>query len=336
MTDHVSHQGAAGSRLSTALRIVLGLLAIGAVALLARLSLPERPPGSMVIRPPGDLSALAVQGDILWAGGAEGLVMVDRSTSVVSPAPDPAKRFRYVRDLLVDRENALWVAHRTGLSRYANGEWRDLEGPDSLPPGPTLSLWQDRAGGIWVGGENGVVHLSEGSPVRHTTADGLAAPEVDVIFQDRDGVMWFGSASPTQGGLTSYDGRAWRTFSTREGLAHNSINAIIQDRIGALWFGTGFDQRGGANRLSGGVWSTLTRQDGLAGEKVRSIFEDRQGRLWFGSEYDGVAVFDGLNWKILTTDDGLASWEVKKIVQDPDGVYWLATMDGLTRLPAMD
>ncbi|MDO8691735.1 MAG: hypothetical protein Q7R39_17310, partial [Dehalococcoidia bacterium] len=137
MTDSVSRPTAKGSRLSTALRIILGLLALGAVAQLARLSLPQRPPGSMVIRPPRDLSALAVQGDILWAGGADGLVIVDRNTSVVSAPPEPATRFRYVRDLLVDRGNALWVAHGTGLSRYANGEWKDLDGVDGLPPGPT-------------------------------------------------------------------------------------------------------------------------------------------------------------------------------------------------------
>ncbi len=319
-------------RLSGALPVVLGLVALAILVQMARLSLPERPPGSMVIRPPNDLSALAVQGEILWAGGAEGLFAVNRHTSVVSRPPEPAALFRYVKDLLVDRGGSLWVAHGSGLSHYANGEWKDFTEADGLLQGPSLSLWEDAAGALWVGREDGVVRLSEGSTVRYTVRDGLAAPGVDVIFQDRDGGMWFGSASPTQGGLPSYDGRVWRTFSTRDGLAHNSINAIIQDRSGALGFGAGFHDRGGASRLSEGVWSNLTRTDGLAGEKVRSIFEDQGGRLWFGSEYDGVAVFDGSNWRKLTTDDGLASWEVKKILQDPEGVYWLATLDGLTRL----
>ncbi len=319
---------------------VFGLVILGValVVLLARLSVPvERPPeGWSVIRPPAEVSALAVQGDVLWAGGRDGLVAVDRATSRVDPPPDGAPDLRYVKDLLVDADGGLWVAHAAGVSRYARGAWSGVPEADSLLSGAALSLWQDRDGAIWVGGEKGVARIGKDGARLFTEADGLAAPSVDVIFQDRDGVMWFGAAPATRGGLTSFDGARWRRYFTGDGLAHNSVNAIIQDRAGALWFATGFHDRGGASRLAGGVWTTLTRAEGLAGEKVRTVYEDRDGRLLFASEYDGVAVYDGQRWRVLTPSHGLADWEVKRIIQDPDGVYWLGTLDGITRFPGLE
>ncbi len=319
---------------------ILGLVLLGMalLAVLARLSVPETkmPEGWVVIRPPVEISDLAVQGGVLWAGGRDGLVSVDRATYQVSPPPGQAPDFRYVKGLLVDRRDALWVAHAEGVSRYDGRDWSSVPEANDLLGGPATALWEDRQGTIWVGGEKGVVKLAPGRPRLLTVSDGLAAPSVDVIFEDREGTMWFGSASPTHGGLASFDGTAWRSYSTREGLAHNSINAIIQDRTGALWLACGFHDRGGASRLADGVWTSLYRKDGLAGEKVRSIFEDREGRLWFGSEYDGVAIYDGAKWRILTPVEGLASWEVKKIVQDPEGVFWLGTLDGLSRIPSLD
>jgi len=318
--------------------VLLSLLGAAALLLLARLSVPDEtmPSGTAVIRPPGEVSALAVQDGIVWAGGRDGLLAVDRSTLAVSPPPGSPPDLRQVRDLLVDHYGSLWVAHLGGLARFSNGVWSEESQVDRLLEGPAAALWMDRDGALWIGGEKGVVVMAPGGPRLLTMADGLATPSVDVIFQDRDGVMWFGSSSATHGGLTSLDAGRWRRFFTQDGLAHSSVNAITQDRTGALWFACGFHDRGGASRLKDGQWTTFTRRDGLAGEKVRTIFEDRTGRLWFASEYDGVAIRDGDRWRTLTPAQGLAAWEVKRIVQDQDGVFWLGTLDGLSRIASID
>jgi ligand-binding sensor domain-containing protein len=315
--------------LGAAMALALG---IGARVLLQRAAMRRLPEGYAIVRPPHEVSALALHGDTVWAGGSDGLYAIDRLAARVSPLPSDAPNLRRVRDLLVDAEGRLWIAHRDGLTALHEGTWRTWTAADGLLPGPTLSLCLDRDGRLWVGGENGV-SMRDGEGWRQiTTADGLGAPEVDVIFQDGAGVMWFGSASPTRGGLSRYDGRSWQFFTTREGLTHDSVNAIIEARDGTLWIATGFADRGGATRLADGEWSGLTRQDGLAGEKVRTVFQDHDDRLWFGSEYDGLAIHDGATWRILTPEDGLSGWEVKEIVQDRDGAYWLGTEDGVTRI----
>jgi len=319
------------------LQLLMGAAVVLAVgygirALQQRNAMRRLPEGYAIVRPPQEVSALALQGDIVWAGGTGGLYAIDRREARPLPLPDGAPNLRRVRDLLVDDEDRLWIAHRGGLAALHDGEWRAWTGADAPLPGAALSLWLDRDGRLWVGGESGLA-VREGEGWRRiTTDDGLGTPEVDVIFQASTGAMWFGSASPTRGGLSRFDGESWQFFTVREGLTHNSVNAIIEAVDGTLWFATGFADRGGATRLADGVWSGLSRQDGLAGEKVRSVFQDQAGRLWFGSEYDGLAILSEGSWRILTPNEGLSGWEVKEIVQDADGAYWLGTEDGVTRI----
>jgi ligand-binding sensor domain-containing protein len=324
----------AGSFFGGTLEVTFGvLLVVGLSGIVKLVSTPKitLPSGWKIIRPAQEVSALALQNDTLWAGGIAGLTAIDRRTSQVlqNSAGDPV--FRYVKDLIVDREGGLWVAHGEGLARFSHGQWRTFSQADGMPPGPTLALLQDRAGNIWVGTEQGAFRYDG-----RAFTIGLASSPVSVMFEDREGVTWIGSDAPGQGGLWSFDGNAWRSWSVRDGLAHNSVNAITQERSGAIWFATGFGMRGGATRVDHGVWTTLTRKEGLAGAKVRSVFQDREGRLWFGSEYEGIAVTDGHAWRILTPRDGLAGHEVKKMLQDPDGVYWLGTENGVSRIEKFD
>jgi len=291
-----------------------------------RATMPE---GWMLIRPPHEVSALAVRDGTVWAGGRDGLYAIDRATGELLLLPEGAPRMRYVKGLLVDSADTLWVAHLRGLSCLDDGGWH--EPAEGAPDGPCMSVFEDRAGVVWVGTEQGLVWL-QGGRWERVRAPGLDDTTVDVIFQDRDGAMWFGSAHPTQGALARLDGGAWSTFGVEDGLPHASVNDIIQDREGTIWVGTGFARRGGAARLDKDRWHALMKEDGLAGEKVRSIYEDARGRLWFASEYDGVAIRERDDWLVLTPQQGLAGHEVKDTVADDRGVLWLGTENGVSRV----
>ncbi len=293
------------------------------------------PEGWKIIRPPNVVTALAEGKETIWAGGPDGVFAIDRYTGEPLPV-DGKPSLSYVNDLLVDRQGALWIAHRAGLTRYYAGVWKTFTETDGLLPGAVTALLEDRDGTLWVGTEKGVVRYNNESWQKFAVENGLGAVPVNVIYQDTDGVLWFGSSSINGGGVSSYNGIAWRTYTTRDGLAHNSINGIIQGQSGELWFATGFGDKGGASRLKEDQWSTLTKQDGLAGEKVRSVFEDGEGNLWFGSENNGIAVNIGTGWVILTPNDGLAGWEVMKMLQDSDGVLWLATENGISRIDSVN
>jgi hypothetical protein len=314
-------------------------LGLGAGLVLLLIMLTKRPreeaplpDGWLRIRPPEECSAIALQDDLVWVGGRDGLTVLDRHSGGRLNVEISGQRIRGVKDILVEGPQ-VWIAHYRGVTLYQRGQpRRDYNSLNGLPPGPALSLCRDREGRLWIGTQEGAA-VMEGDTVRlFTPADGLASPEVDVLFQDSSGALWFGSASPRRGGLSRLLNTKWTTYSLADGLAHDSITSIAQTTDGILWVGTGFGHVGGASRFDGTAWSSIGKSDGLAGAKVRSVFQDRDGRMWLGSEYDGITVLEGGRKTILTPDHGLVGWEVKEMVQDKDGVLWLATEDGVSRI----
>ncbi|MCE7874120.1 transcriptional regulator [bacterium CPR1] len=317
------------------------ILAVGGLLERSRLeqSKPRPLPGWSILRPPGDVSALAIQGETVWAGGKEGVFAIPRA------GRGPVRRLACeqplasVQALLVDPEGALWIGHATGLTRWTPEGWHTFTPGEGLPGGEVLALLRDQEGGIWAGTRAGAA-VWEGDSWRVlTTADGLADDMVNVLLQDRQGGMWFGSSSAPRGGLTRLEGgRVW-IFSTANGLPHNNVTALVEDREGTVWAGTGLLDRGGAASIArkDGEWvieRVLTRRDGLAGEKVRSLFQDQSGVFWLGSEYDGLTRWENGRMRVFSVPEGLSNPEVKAIAQDRDGNVWLGTRDGVTRIGA--
>jgi|GEM_PF-521779 len=317
------------------------LCAFGAVLisilifLLRSSSQPEQrilPEGWTIIRPPHEVSALTIRSDQVWAGGRDGLFLIDRRSGENLVLPGETPRFSYIKDLLIARDGRVWIAHREGLTSYSNGVWTEHTQTEGLPRAPLTALLEDKTGTLWIGSEVGLTRWNQArfERVKGKEIDKLAS--VDEICQDSSGVLWFGSSSPTRGGLCRLDGSRWTYLSITDGLIHNTVNDIREDDTGAVWFATGYANRGGASRWHKGVWSRLTRQDGLPGNRVTSVYQDKEGRLWFGSEFDGCAVFDGQTRLIITPEHGLSGWDVKTMFQDPEGVYWLGTEKGLSRI----
>lgn len=307
----------------------------------------ELPPGWSHSDTGGDVMALALYHEALWAGGAKGLVRVEPTTgAVLEEIAVAGATLRYVSDLLVTRDGQLWVAHAGGASALDGTAWRTLTTENGLPEGRMLALAEDSTGALWFGAERGLARCAEDACRIFTRADGLASDLVSVLFVDSAGTVWAGNGLGTEGGLSAWDGATgtpggvWRQVTVEDGLAHPMVNAILEEREGALWFGVGFAARGGANRWEGApgtpgaTWATFTEADGLAGPKVRSLFEDAEGALWFGSEYNGVARYAGGEWLALEPERGFSGAEIKCMAQTPDGALWFGTESGLTRISA--
>lgn len=289
----------------------------------------ELPAGWTVLRPPSDVAALAVAGDYIWAGGREGLYRIDRQTGASSPLPGKPPEFRYVRDLGLGADGALWVAHGDGLARFSNGEWSAYLSGDGGSPCHVVLPQKE---GAWVGCERGLYRVSAAEVETLELPEQAPFQSVDALFRDASGRLWVGASSPVHGGLLSLvDGR-WSVYGDSDGLPHRSVNGFCETRDGVLWLAAGFAGRGGAAWFDGDRWHGVSSGDGLVSDDVRSIHEDAAGRLWFSSEFQGSALFEGSRVAVLTPADGLAGPEVKALAVDPDGVYWIGTDRGLNRV----
>ena len=64
----------------------------------------------------------------------------------------------------------------------------------------------------------------------YNSSDGLPQVQVLAIHQDRKGFLWIG----TYGGVTRFDGVAFRTYSRSDGLSANTVTSIAEDATGRL------------------------------------------------------------------------------------------------------
>lgn len=309
-------------------QLFAGVLAVYA---LARVADPraERPAGWYLVCPPHEATVLARQGNILWAGGKEGLFAIDRqSLSVLDIESLKARDLRGVRALLAEVD-ALWIGCRQGVFCYRPGRIERLAPHGGQDVGPVSALCRKRDGTLWIGVREGAWRVDSQAAEWQWfgRAEGLALPSVDVIYQDREGDLWFGSNEPEAAGLFRFNGREF--FNQSFGLISHAVNAVMQDHAGVLWAATGFGMRGGAAFLTKDKWLPVADMPDLSGEKIRSLFEDSRHDLWFCSEYNGVAIRSGNTWRRVTQRDGLPGSEVKDVLEDENGTLWLATERGL-------
>ena len=119
----------------------------------------------------------------------------------------------------------------------------------------------------------------------------------------------FGSA--LRGGVSRYDGKSFRNFTTKEGLPNN-ITTIIEDKTGKLWFGA---QGGNMFVYDGKTFTVLKNKDGKAFKNVWSIIEDKKGNIWFGDD-NGLWRYDGRTFTKVSQRGAYG------IIEDKKGNIW--------------
>jgi len=102
------------------------------------------------------------------------------------------------------------------------------------------------------------------------------------IYEDRAGIIWFG----TGGGVSRYDGKSFRNFTTKEGLSNNDILLSLKTKLGNYGL-----VQGRGLFYDGKHLPFFRNKDGKAFNNVWSIIEDRKGnilvRCRWSLRYDG-------------------------------------------------
>ncbi|MDD5603022.1 MAG: two-component regulator propeller domain-containing protein [Eubacteriales bacterium] len=305
-----------------------------------------------------EFSVILPAGDIIFAGGNDGLFIIDRVKKEVCAHIDKISingrdiPLSIVRALYMDSYGRLWIGHHNGLSVLLNGN--DLENKteiidtytikDGLPDNRIISLSHGSDGSLWAGTFKGAAVLRNGGWSSFTIKQGLLDNNVNRILHDSCGYIWFGSYTAVDGGITLIKGGDILYFGKNEGLCHNSVTAITETEKGVIWAGGGVFTEGGATRFlyNDSCWVvdiTMKKEDGFAGEKIRHIYADTKGRIWFCSEYDGISVFaceEHNNIKTMKKiayideKDGISDNEIKDMAEDGEGNLWLAARRGVT------
>lgn len=147
---------------------------------------------------------------------------------------------------------------------------------------------------------------------------------IRAIFQDSKGNYWIGSHNE---GVSYYNGKSFKYFTTNEGLFDNQIRSIQEDKNGKIWIGTAK----GVNLYDKGKFTTFSTNFN------KPIYEwnETNGDLWFyAGEEDGINRFDGINMNYLIfpkppNNNPDNTYGVTDISKDKDGKVWIATYAAL-------
>ncbi len=126
----------------------------------------------------------------LWIGGA-GLKRRSPDGQILDLS-DQARAYGFVRCIVSDATNTLWMATDNGLVRLRDGHFDQPYPITNI----VLSLFMDRQRNLWVGAdtEPSLYCVSaQGECRRFGAAEGLKSKGVAAFCEDHNGDLWFGT-----------------------------------------------------------------------------------------------------------------------------------------------
>ncbi len=277
-----------------------------------------QPYSDSYISPKQNITALDCAKDgTVWVGTDSGLVRIrdgtSRSFQTREGLPDNA-----IASLADGPDGSLWIGTNDGISRFRNGEISAYRTRDGLSHSLVLALYVDREGSLWAGTKDGLDQFTDGKVTPYTTNEGMLSNDAGPVIEDRANRLWIGTLDR---GLSSFDGRRFRSVTTHDGLLADTILSLELDKSGDLWVGT----NRGLNRLRNGrVMSAFTRRDGLSGSEIRALFADAEGVLWAGTDR-GLDRFDGTRFTSVDFSRSSKAGGVLAMGSGPIGSLFVST-----------
>lgn len=250
--------------------------------------------------PDAKVLSVAVDGDRVWAGTENGLVLIENSkvVKVFNTADGLAQRV--VTGIAVDHETGdLWLATFGGLSHYSGGQFQNYNSLSSGLANDIVYAVALQGEYVWVATTAGVsrlnkrtgewiIHSERNAPLHEPWSYGIAVAEKKIYF-----AIW-------GGGVLEYD--------IAEGYWKPYTDPDEEMEI------------------------VLFRNQGLIHIIVSNVAYNADTKMFWASTYFGLSGYDGHNWhNYLTMDSGLASDFINATQTRGDDV-WACTDKGLSYL----
>ena len=250
--------------------------------------------------PDAKVLSVLVDGDRVWAGTENGLVLLEKSKIVKVLTAADGLANRVVTGIAIDKKTGdLWLSTFGGVSRYSGGTFQNFT---SL----TTGLANDIVYGIAV--QNDVLWAATTAGISRMN---LRTGEWSII-SERTAPMH----EPWSYGVAVGDGKVY--FAVWGG------GVLEYDIAGDYW--KPYTDPDGEMEI------VLFKNQGLIHIIVSNISYNHDTKMFWASTYFGMSGYDGHNWyNYLSTDSGLASDFINATQTRGDDV-WACTDKGLSYL----
>ncbi len=232
----------------------------------------------------------------------------------------------YITAILKDFEGSFWFGTRWGGAfRFSSERFANYNSEVGIGQGVVTGIIETSDGTIWISSVNsGLSAIANDGKIRRiTAAEGLLEDNIWCLYKDRRERIWAGGLK----GITLYDGKVFKTFTSEEIGLKGMVSAIIEDGQGNMWFGSQTSTPLGIVRYDGREFRLFTKEDGLPSHQINMFAMDRENRLWVCTE-NGLARLDGN--RFISFIDALPSRHVLAFYEDQQGRYWVGTHKGLS------
>ncbi len=284
------------------------------------------------------MSLLEESGNTILLGttGA-GILRFDKITHEMTPFINNEEGTMYVRCILKQDSDNIWIGSESGLYIYRIPDRRlenirlDYSDRYSLSSNAVYMLYNDREGGMWMGTYfGGVNYLSPDNDYfekffPRNVPGGLSGNAVREFQEDARGNLWIGTED---NGLNLFDPRAgsFRNFTPdNSDLTYSNVHGLLVDgdRLFVGYFMKGLDV---VDLRTFAVKNYTTRHNdvSLCSNNVFSIMKDSSGNYWVGT-IAGLNTFDP-ETEIFTRvpEVGIHAF-ISDIIEDRRGLIWVAT-----------
>ncbi|MHB8579987.1 MAG: ligand-binding sensor domain-containing protein [Ignavibacteriaceae bacterium] len=155
----------------------------------------------------------------------------------------------------------------------------------------------------------------------YSIEDGLISDNIQSICQDSLGYIWIGTGE----GISVFDSREFRSYSTINGLSSNSVTHITADRKnpGVVWIGT---NGGGINKFVKGKFEIYGSNLPFKMKTIDALFEDDNNVLWCGSD-SGLYFIQNNQVHFIPSTNELGS--ITSLAQNGSGKILIGSDSGL-------
>lgn len=154
--------------------------------------------------------------------------------------------------------------------------------------------------------------------IRYNSENGLPSSTVYRVGHDLDGFLWF--TGPM--GLSRFDGKSFKTYTTDDGLPDNEILHHFVDSQNRVWLAA---FSGELSYFKDGEFHNASN-DPLMKEASSNSFaiyfmEDKHGKIWVGTREDGLLVIDEEEVYRFPRENPLGRCRASYIIEKGDSVF---------------